>query len=868
MAAIEAALQDLRYALRMMRKSPGFTAAAVLSLAFGIGTNSAIFSVVDALLLESLPVPAAGDLVVLAKNEGGRRMRLFSFPAYRNLEQSAAVCSGVIAVAESRPAVVRPLAAAAGAAETAEAQLVSGNFFSVLGGGLAAGRPFTSAETAAPGAPAAAVLSYGYWQRRFGRDPGVVGRSLQVNGVPLTVIGVTRRGFRGVRTDEAPDLFLPVSLRDTLRYRGSTHTTMSSADPDLPVWNQPNVHWLDLMARRRPGVSTERAAAVLEVLFQREKLAELAGNADPDERKLVLGQQLLVEPGSRGISTLRVALGRPLLILMTVAALVLLIACANVANLLLARADRRRKEMAVRLGVGAGRGRLVRQLATESLLLAGLGGVLGLLFAGWGSRLLLGVLSRHASPIPLDVDLDWRKIAFALAVALATGLGFGLAPALQATRVDLAASLRQGAGTLAGGGASGAGAAGGRRGRLPLGRALVAAQVGLSLLLLVGAGLFVRSLQNLLAVDAGFAGGGVVTAAIDPRLLGYDDARLLDLYRRLVDRLEAIPGVRSASLSNYRPLSGSTSSTGVAIDGYRERRDEDMEVYNLLVTPRYFETLGVPLRAGRGFTPRDGPKAPRVAVVNEAMVRRFFPQGSPLGRRIGLGGPDHGRDIEIVGVAKDVKVRRLDERTPPMVYQPVAQSVQVLHDLELRVAGGAGAGGSGGDGAARAGGIAGQLRRAVAEVEPNLPVLEVTTMGEQLALSLARERAIARLTGFFGLLALLLAAIGLYGVMSYAVSRRTGEIGLRMALGAERGRVLGMVLLETARLIAAGVAAGLAAAFALTRLLAGQLFGIGANDPATLAVATGTLIAVALLAGFLPARRAADTEPMAALRYE
>jgi predicted permease len=908
MRAIDTALQDLRFALRMMRKSPGFTAVALLSLAFGIGTNSAIFSVVDALLLKSLPVAAADQLMILAKHEAGRRMRLFSYPAYRSLEPSAATpasaCSGVIASTESSTAVVRPFGAAAGStaaasaptasapsgptaagpapassgagaeqaetAETAEIQLVSGSYFPVLGVGMAAGRPFTVEEDTPPQAHAVAVASYGYWQRRFGRDPGVVGRTLLVNGVPVTVVGVARRGFRGVRANDSPDLFLPVALRDALRYRGSTHT-LGNADPELPTWNQPNVHWLEVIARRRPEVTLERAAAELGVLFEREKRVEEADLDAAELRDVVRTEKLLVEPGGHGTSGLRLALARPLLILMVVAGLVLVIACANVANLLLARADRRRKEMAVRLGVGAGRGRLMRQLATESLLLAGLGGALGLLFAGWGSRLLLGLLSRGAAPIPLDVDLDWRKVAFALAVAFATGLGFGLAPALQATRVDLSASLKQGAGVMRGHGAAGAGG-GRRRGRMPLGRVLVAAQLGLSLLLLIGAGLFVRSLRNLLAVDAGFAAEGVVTASIDPRLLGLSDARLLELYRRLVDRLEAIPGVRSASLSEFRPLSDDKSTGDVFVDGYAPRRNEDMRIEHLFVTPRYFETMGIGLRAGRAFTARDEPRAPKVVVVNEAMVRRFFPHGDALGRRIGLE-PGHARDFEIVGVVRDVK-DRLDEPAPRSVYQPVAQSPETLHDIEVRVAGGAGAAAAGGAGAAaggaaaRAASIAGQLRRAVAEVEPNLPVLSLTTMGEQLERSLARERAITRLTGFFGLLALLLAAIGLYGVMSYGVARRTGEIGLRMALGAERGRVLGMVLLETAQLVAVGVGAGLVAALALTRLLASQLFGVGASDPATVAVATFVMVAVALVAGFLPARRAADTEPMAALRYE
>jgi predicted permease len=868
--ALETALQDLRYALRMLRKSPGFTAVALLSLAFGIGTNSAIFSVVDALLLRQLPVQGAERLTILRKNVDGASQPWFSYPAFQTLQESAAVCSGVIAVTGSTMGVVRPPALGAGsgsasdtgtgaasgagdAAETARYQLVSGNFFSLLGVGMEAGRPFTAAEDAAPGAHPLAVLGNGYWRRRFGGDPGVVGKPLVVNGVVLTVVGVARRGFQGVLADEAPDLFLPVTLRDAVKFRGSTHVD-APGDPDKPVWAQPNVAWLQLLARRQPGVSVARASALLNVVYNREKQAELVGREDPDDRKAVLAQQLVLDPGARGVSRLREPLTQPLLLLLAVAGLVLLIACANVANLLLARADSRRKEMAVRLGIGAGRGRLLRQLVTESLLLAGLGGALGLAFAAWGSRLLVGLVSQEAAPIPLDVALDWRRIGFAVAVALVTGLGFGLAPALHATRVDLSASLKQGARSLMGGGAHRAGG----RGRMPLGRALVAAQIGLSLLLLVGAGLLVRSLQNLLAVDPGFARDGVVTAAINPRLLGYSDPRLMELYTRLTERLEALPGVRSASLSRYRLLSGSQSVSSLSLPGYTPRPNEDMDAQNLLVTPRYFETVGAPLLAGRAFTARDREGSPKVVVVNQAMVRRFFPRGSPLGRRFGFGGPKNAGDLEIVGVVKDGKYQRVKEQTPPLAYLPVAQAVDILQDVELRVAGGE----------AGTGPVAARLRRAVAEVEPNLPVLSITTLGDQLALSLARERAIARLTGFFGLLALLLAAIGLYGVMSYSVARRTSEIGLRMALGSPRGQVLGLVMLETARLAAVGVAAGLGSALALTRLAESQLFGVSSHDPATLTVATLAMVTVALLAGFLPALRAAGTEPMAALRYE
>ncbi len=906
--------QDLRYAVRMMRKSPGFTAVALLSMAFGVGTNCAIFSVVDALLLKPLPVAGADRLVVLQKSRRGDPMLLFSYSAWRLLQQ-APQYAGVMAMTVDFPAVVRLLAPqatpgttpgavlasrAGEAVETATAQLVSGNFFSALGVGTAVGRSFTAEEDAVPGGHPLAVISYGYWQRRFGRDPSVVGRALLVNGVPVTVIGVVRRGFHSAIADVAPDLFLPVTLRDLVKYEGN----IESDGPDLPglsIFEQVNEHWLLLLACRRPGVSAERAGAALNVLFQRDKAARLVTYTKDAEqgRRQLMDERVLLAPAARGLSHLRGSLTQPLLILMAVSALVLVIACANLANLLLARADRRRKEMALRLGIGAGRGRLLRQLLTESLLLAGLGGALGIAGAGWGSRLLLGLASRSAKPIPLDVGLDWRLLVFALGVALVTGIGFGLAPALQATRVDLAANLKEGAGAMgrrtAAGGGGAAGAGGG------LGRVLVAAQIGLSLVLLIGAGLLVRSLRNLMEVDPGVARTSLVLVTINPHLLGYDADRLTALYSRLVERLEAVPGVRSASLSNLRLLSGSSWDENVALPGYTPRPDEDTDAQLRVVTPRYFETVGLPLLAGRAFGPADREGAPKVAIVDEAMGRRFWPRGSTmgseaaaaaraaaaaaaataeagstataaggaaawdpasvLGQRFGFGPPGNSRDYEIVGVARSVRSISLGNAPPPTAYLPVAQRPgAVIRDLEVRLAGGP-------EGPLQAG-VIGALRRAIAEVEPSLPVFSIVTMGEQMEGSLARERAVARLTGFFGALALLLAAIGLYGVMSYSVARRTNEIGLRMALGAPRSQVLGLVMRDTARLVAAGVAAGLVAAVATTRLAASQLFGLGAFDPPTVVTATLAMVAVALVAGFLPARRAAGTDPMVALRHE
>ncbi|HVT16418.1 MAG TPA: ABC transporter permease [Thermoanaerobaculia bacterium] len=862
--ALETLARDLRYAVRMLRKSPGFTAVALLSLAFGVGANCAIFGVVDALLLKSLPVAGAERLVALsARLPSGELFPLFSYPAYERLAAARPVCSGLVAFTDQFRATVRPEGAAEAATpgrmpETANAALVSANFFSLLGVGTASGRTFGAEEGRPPGPHPVAVMSYGYWQRRYGRDPRVVGRALRVNGAAVTVVGVAARGFTGLFADAAPDLFLPLTLHGAVKHRGN-FLIQGSYDEAAPPWRQPNAYWLTLVAKRRPGVGERQAAAALGVIFQAEKEAEAALQLTAQDRRDILAEALVLRPAGRGLADSRATLTAPLMILSAVAGLVLLIACANLANLLLARADRRRTEMAVRLGIGAGRGRLVRQLLTESLLLAGLGGVLGLLFAWWGSRLLVGLVQGNGQTLALDVAIDGRKLAFAAAVALLTGIAFGLAPALRATRIDIASSLKQGA-AAAGGGA--AGHRGGRR-RMPLGRLLVVAQVGLSLPLLIGAGLFVRSLRNLMRVDTGFARLGLVQVTIRPGLLGYDDGRLAALYDRLVERIEALPGVRSVSLSDSGLLGTSWSVTDVeppsGAPGAAPARDESINVQRSTVTWRFFATAGMRMAQGRGFAPQDREGAPKVAVINETLARRLFSPARAVGHRLRFKNPRFAGCCEVVGVVRDAKYHEVTETAPPVVYLPVTQSFEQLNAIQVRAAPGAGTAGAA---------LAESLRRAAAETDPNLAVFSIATIDQQLARSLSYRSAVAKLIGFFGLLALLLAATGLYGVMAYSVARRTSEIGLRMALGAPRGLVLRLVLRETARLIGLGVAAGLAAALAATRAAASQLFGVSAFDPATVLAATAALALVALAAGFLPARRAAHTDPAVALRGE
>ncbi|HVT61017.1 MAG TPA: ABC transporter permease [Thermoanaerobaculia bacterium] len=890
-------LQDLRYALRTMRRSPVFTAVVLLSLAFGIGTNSAIFGLVDALLLQLLPVHEADRLVLLEKADRNEKTPLFSWTELARLQAGCTACSGVLGYTAPfdlvlRPPTLRntsgeqqgdqlqqdqprragragrpggpdqqgPPAAPSLAEETAAGQIVSGNFFTLLGVRAAAGRAFTAADDAVPNGQPVAVISYGYWQRHLALDPAAVGRTLVVNGVPLTIVGVAPRAFSGVIVDQAPDVFLPISMQAATRGYADVRT-QGEGNHELPLWNQLNVQWLNVMARLAPATSARQAAAELTVLLRQVTAQEALTQNDAQTRLDLLSETVVLSPGGHGVSDLRRRFTRPLLILMVVALLVLLIACTNVASLLLARADGRRREMAVRLGIGAGRGRLIRQLLTESLLLSFLGGALGLLFAHWGSALLLGLVSRSALRA-LDLSVDLRRVAFAAAVALVTGVAFGLAPALQSTRLDLSSALKKGASALAGGTQSGKAATGVLgRARLPLGRLLIAVQIGLTLVLLVGAGLFVRSLRNLMGIETGYERQALLLLDLNWQVVDAKGELLLDIYRRLVGRAQALPGVRSASLSLLGLLSGNARTSNFTVPGYAARPGERMDVLQCPVTPGYFATVGIALVGGRDFGPQDRAGAPAVAIINETMARRYFGQGrerSPVGRRFGLGGMRHANDLQVVGVVRDAKSdsNTFREMTQPTAYLPVAQKPEQLYDFEVRTA------------LANPLAIGGPLRQAIAEVEPLLAVSSVATIGEQVDRVLARERAVARLTGFFGLLALLLAAIGLYGVMSYNVARRTNEIGLRMALGAARGQVVAMVLQETARLTVAGVAAGLLAALAAVRLVSSQLFGMTAYDPATLVTATAVLVTVALLAGLLPALRAADTDPMAALRYE
>ncbi len=840
---LETTLQDVRYGTRTLLRNPLFAAAVVMTLALGIGANTAIFSLLDSVALRPLPVQSPEELYVFgsrysmttiqADGVAERNPDFFSHPLYRDFREHGTTFSDLAAFS-SWPVDVHltPDEASPGvSAQRALAWLVSGNFFETLGVQAALGRALTSEDDRTPGAHPVVVLSHAFWARRFGQDEDVIGRPLRMNGMEYTVLGVTPPGFRGVTVGLDTDIWVPLAMQAQL--------TRGPSDLD-----DRNILWLRLVGRRQRGIEAEQAAARTNDLFQRMLVKEAGSDLTPDTRQAIARLTTELVPFERGFSGLRRRYARPLLVLMTVVGLLLLIACANVANLLLARAARRGREIAVRLTLGASRSRLVRQLVTESLLLALAGGAVALLVARWTTGFILGLI--YSGPVPLDVGIDLRVLGFTLGVSLLTAFLFGLAPARRATRVDLLSTLKSQTGL----------ASAGHRG-WSLRQTLVVCQVALSLVLLVGAGLFLRSLDNLRSQDLGFHTEGLLQVDLDPQGGGYEAAQLSGLYQDLVEGIEALPAVESASLSSFSLLSGSRTRNEVFVDGYAPRTDEDRRIEQTVVTPGYFETIGARPLLGRPAEERDRQGAPRVALVNQSFARHYFGDESPLGRRFGVDGESSSRDFEIVGLMKNLKYNDLWADPARLVYFPFAQQGGYLHALQVR---------SREDLATVA--AASQVRRLVSKVAPDLPILAIRSLTQEIDLSLRQEKLLSRLTGFFGLLALLLASIGLYGVLAYGVSQRTSEIGIRMALGAPRLRVLWMVLRSAMVWASIGVAIGALGALAAGRLVSSLLFGLAPTDPATILLAATVLLLVAAFAGYWPARRASRLDPVIALRCE
>jgi predicted permease len=840
---------DLRFALRTLRRSPVFAAVAVLSLALGIGANTAIFTLLDQVLLRLLPVKNPSQLVLLTmrgfhygSNWGGNAI---SYPMYHDFSDHNTVFSGMFCRFPYQVAL-----GFNGHTERVGGELVSGTYFPVLGVGAALGRTFTPDDDRIPNGHPLLVLSYAFWRSRFAGDPSILGKTVLVNGHNFKVIGVAQPGFDGVELGRIAQVFVPIMM--------VTETIpMSNAD----FMKNRRQRWVNAFGRLKPGVKERQAEASLQPFFhgmlEMEVKEAAFNNATAEVREKFLKNVIRVLPGSQGRSYLRQQLRTPLWVLMALTGGVLLIACANVAGLLIARATSRQKEIAIRLAMGAGRIRIIRQLLVESLLLAGAGGVLGLALALWTDRVLLAFVPSDTASLKLSATPDWRILLFTSAVALLTGLIFGFAPALQSTKPDVAPTLKDTVGGIVGGGAG-----------VRLRKGLVAAQVTLSLLLLVGAGLFIRSLRNLRDLGPGFSSDNLVAFNVDPSLNGYSSDRAKIFYRQLTDAINAVPGVRSVGLASLRILEDDEWDQWVTVEGYHPAAAQTPDPFMNSVGPGYFATMGVPILCGRDFTPKDsesqqhGEKpddtSPRVVIVNEKFAKRFFGSGvKALGRRVGFGiDPNTKTDMQIVGVVKDIKYTNLRDEIPIQMFEPYMADRDVSGmTMYVRTS-------------MNPEQFFSAVRGKVRELDANLPLYSMRTMENQISNSLLVERLIATLSTVFGCLATLLATIGLYGVMAYTVARRTREIGIRMALGAFQKHVIWMVMREVLALVAIGIVAGLAASVVLTRLVQTQLFGIAAYDPTTLILAASGLAAVACAAGYVPALRASRIDAMRALRYE
>jgi predicted permease len=838
---MNALVRDLRYGARMLRKNIGFTAVAVLSLALGIGANTAIFTLIDAVLLKSLPVQRPDELVLFSDMTGegtsdgdaqSGKWLLFSYPVYEHFRDHNEAFTELCAFrsGEARMSVQWD-GSQSREPQRASGHLVSGNYFAVLGVNAIAGRVLTP-EDDLPAARPSAVISYGYWKRQTNSDPLIVGKDVLLNGAAFTIVGVTPPEFFGERVRRAPDFWLPLVFQPQIELRPAAFANH-------------RVFWLNVMGRLKPGISIDQAGVGINVQLRQFLTAE-AGNELTDERRETIdGSYVSLVSGANGISSLRFRFSQPLKMLLVIVGLVLLIACANVGNLLLSRSASRQMEITMRLAMGASRARLVRQLLTESILLAIIGGVIGMFLASWGVDALVALV---APSTPLNVSPDARVLGFTVAICLLAGIVFGIAPALRASKADLATALKEKSTRIGGG-----------RTRFGLAPALVVFQVALSLVLLVGAGLFARSLINLHNESLGFNRENILLVNIDSRGAGYKPAGLSALYRQLIERVEALPSVRSASLATFSPMSGSMRSSSIVVQDYTPRSGDEMVVIDMLVAPRYCETLGMQVVQGREFNMKDVPGSPRVALINQTFANRFFGGQNPIGRRFAVDDdPKRAGDLEIVGVVADAKYLSAKDEPEPAAYRPILQIQEedaYSSNLEIRTVG---------DPLA----AVQDIRSAINQVDGRLPIEDVTSFTKQFDDALRQERLIAQLVSFFGLLALVLACVGLYGVMANTVVRRTNEIGVRMALGAQSSGVLWMILRETLMLVVAGIAIGIPAALGAVKLIASQLFGLTAADPLTLAGAAVLLGGVAAVAGLVPARRASRVDPIVALRYE
>jgi predicted permease len=841
-------LRDLNFALRTLRRTPGFTLVAVLTLALGIGANTAIFTLLNQVLLRLLPVKDPHSLVMLTmrgKHYGSNwGSNAISYPMYKDFQAHNEVFSGMTARFPTYAGVT-----IGNSSERVKVELVSGTFFDVLGVTTALGRPFTPDDDKTPHGHPLVVLSYNFWRERFAAKPDVIGTTILVNNLKMTVIGVTQAGFTGVELAEAPSLFVPMMEQEEVM----------AGNKDMLI-NRRN-RWVNVFGRLKPGVSIETAKASLQPymhsMLEMEVKEEAFRNASPYDREQFLKCWMDVIPGAQGRQNFQRSISTPLWVLMATTGMVLLIACANIANLLLARATRRQKEMAIRLAIGATRWRIISQLLIEMLVLAMVGGVLGLVLAFWADKALMSLyLPADSTRLNITTTPDLRVLLFTFGVSTLTALVFGLVPALQTTKPNVGTVLKDEASAVVGSGNKG------------LRKSLVVVQVALSLLLLIGAGLFLRSLENLSHLGAGFNASRLIGFEIDPTLSGYKDERTKVVYRDLTDSLKGLPGVESVGLASMRILENDEWDSSMTVEGYNpDKPDDRAEPYMNSISPNYFATLGVPIVAGRDFTTADSREVkhgekeddtvPTTVMINETFARKFFAGRDPIGRHLGFGSdPGTKTDMEIIGVVKDIKYTNLRDEIPPQAYVPYLSSkgaggmtvyIRTTADPHAMM---------------------NLIREKVRDLDPNIPIFDMRTTDDQIQNSLSAERMIASLSTVFGLLATILAAVGLYGLMAYNVVQRTREIGIRMALGAAQGDVVWMVMRDVLILVGIGIAVGVPTALALTSVVRSQLYGLSGHDPITLILATFGLAVVAFAAGYIPAIRASRLDPMRALRYE
>jgi predicted permease len=862
--------RDLRYAWRGLVRSPLFTLVALVSIALGIGANTAIFTLVDEVLLRTLPVKDPEQLVLFngARNHYGSNSggNMLSFPMYEDFRDNFVDRAGGPApprvsqpVPNPAPAppifsgmfARRPVAMNVGVngqTERVSGELVSGTFFQVLGVRAAMGRVILPDDDKARADGFVAVLSYDYWRTRFGSDPSVVGRRVTVNNYPFTIVGVSQAGFDGLDIGAVASVRVPIMLK-------------AQMTPNWDDIDNRRSRWANVFGRLKPGVSRQQALGVVQPFFhglleQEVQMAPFSNTTSYTREQFLKGQVDLL-PAAQGRSPIRRQLSEPLKLLFAIVGGVLLIACANVASLLIARAAARQKEIAVRLALGASRARIVRQLLVESVMLAGTGGVLGLAIASWTTRFLIGFLPATGTPHVIAGSIDNRILAFNFALALVTGVLFGLVPALRSTRPDLAPTLKDQVGAVAGG-ASG----------VRLRKALVVAQVTVSILLLVGAGLFVRSLRNLRLLDLGLKTDNLIAFNVAPTLSGYTSVRTKAFDKQLLEHVRALPGVSSVAFAQIGLLEGNEWDSSMSVEGYEPKPGENMNPYCNAVSPGYFKTMGIALVAGRDFDDRDAryetvvpePNTPpsfKVAIVNESYAKHYFGDRGPIGRHIGFGiNPGTKTPIEIIGVVKDAKYTGVRDDIPRQVFFAFMEAdFAGSAVIYVRTA-------------SRPDAAFGSIRETMRRLDPNLPMYNARTMEAQLDQSLLNDRLVATLSTAFGVLATLLAVIGLYGVMAFTVARRTREIGVRMALGAVHTDVIWLVMREVFVLVGSGLALGLLAAAVAARAISSQLYGVTAGDPGAMIGAAALLLAVALIAGYVPARRATRVNPVLALRYE